>query len=120
MSQSKTHPQTERRTLVSSILNMIRDADRGQLMEDANEAVETIVEAINADYERSGEITIKLKLTTKNGVVQVLPSLDHKLSKPERNPTQLFIGEDGSLSRRDPRQPVMPTVVDADELNKRR
>lgn len=105
---------------MSSILNMIRDADRGQLMEDADIAVTDIVDAISSDYERTGEITIKLKLTTKNGVVQVLPSLDHKLSKPERNPTQLFIGEDGELSRRDPRQPTMPSVVDADEVNRRR
>jgi len=105
---------------MSSILNMIRDADRGQLMEDANVAVEDILDAITVDYERTGEITIKLKLSTKNGVVQILPTLDHKLSKPERNPTQMFLGEDGSLSRRDPRQPVMPSVVDADEVNRRR
>lgn len=105
---------------MSSILNMIREADRGQLMEDANVAIEDIIDAITADYERSGEVTIKIKLTTKNGVVQIMPSLDSKLSKPERNPTQMFIGEDGSLSRRDPRQPVMPSVVAADEMNRRR
>lgn len=105
---------------VSSILNIIREADRGQLMEDANIAIEDIMVALGDDYERSGEVTIKVKFTTKNGAVQIMPTLDHKLSKPERLPTIMFLDESGGLTRRDPRQPVMPTVVEADEMNRRR
>ena len=105
---------------MSSIQNIIRDADRGQLMEDADTAIQAILDALSLDYERTGEVTIKVKFTTKNGAVQILPSLDHKLSKPERLPTIMFLDQEGTLTRRDPRQPVMPSVVEADELNRRR
>lgn len=105
---------------MSSIQNIIAEADRGQLLIDADFAIEEILTALNEDYERSGEVTIKVKFKTKNGAIQILPELNHKLSKPERVVTLMFLTEGGELSRRDPRQPVMPTVTEADELNRRR
>lgn len=105
---------------MSSIQNIIAEADRGQLLTDADFAIEEILTALADDYERSGEVTIKIKFKTKNGAVQILPELGHKLSKPERVTTLMFLTEGGELSRRDPRQPVMPSVTEADELNRRR
>ncbi|WIY54125.1 hypothetical protein O9Z70_06285 [Devosia sp. YIM 151766] len=105
---------------MSSMQNIIAEADRGQLLTDADYAIEEILTALADDYERSGEITIKVKFKTKNGAVQILPELTHKLSKPERVTTLMFLTDNGELSRRDPRQPVMPSVADADELNRRR
>lgn len=105
---------------MSSIQNIIAEADRGQLLTDADYAIEEILTALSDDYERSGELTIKVKFKTKNGAVQILPELTHKLSKPERVTTLMFLTDGGELSRRDPRQPVMPSVSDADELNRRR
>lgn len=102
---------------MSSIHNIIADADRGQLRVDADFAIEEILTALNDDYERTGEVTIKVKFKTKNGVIQVLPELSHKLSKPERVVTLMFLTDDGELIRRDPRQPVMPSVVEADFKN---
>lgn len=105
---------------MSSIQNIIAEADRGQLLTDADYAIEEILTALADDYERSGELTIKVKFKTKNGAVQIMPELNHKLSKPERVTTLMFLTDGGELSRRDPRQPVMPSVADADELNRRR
>ena len=105
---------------MSSIQNIIAEADLGQLLTDADFAIEEILTALADDYERTGEVTIKIKFKTKNGAVQILPELNHKLSKPERVVTLMFLTDDGELSRRDPRQPVMPTVTEADELNRRR
>lgn len=105
---------------MSSIQNIIAEADRGQLLTDADFAIEEIMTALADDYERSGVITIKIKFKTKNGAVQIQPELEHKLSKPERVVTLMFLTGDGELSRRDPRQPAMPIVTEADELNRRR
>lgn len=102
---------------MSSIQNIIAEADRGQLRVDTDFAIEEILTALADDYERTGEVTIKVKFKTKNGVIQILPELSHKLSKPDRVVTFMFLTDDGDLSRRDPRQPVMPSVVDADFNN---
>lgn len=103
---------------MSSIQNIIAEADRGQLRMDADYAIEEILTALNDDAERKGEVTIKITFKTKNGVVQVKPSLGHKISEPARLVTTMFLTEDGELSRRDPRQPVMPEVVKADFENR--
>ncbi|MET3925571.1 HKD family nuclease [Devosia sp. 2618] len=105
---------------VSSLQNIIAEADRGQLLADAEDAIEEILTALSDEHDRTGEVTIKVKFKTKNGAVQIMPELAHKLSKPERLATVMFLSDDGELTRRDPRQPVMPSVVDADELNRRR
>lgn len=85
---------------MSSIQNIIAEADRGQLLTDADYAIEEILTALNDDYERTGEVTIKIKFKTKNGAVQILPALDHKLSKPERVVTLMFLTEGGDQFRR--------------------
>lgn len=119
MSMRKAAPgaQGKDRQTMSSIQNIIAEADRGQLRTDTDFAIEEILTALNDDYERTGEVTIKVKFATKNGVVQILPELSHKLSKPARVVTFMFLTDDGELSRRDPRQPVMPSVVEADFAN---
>ena len=90
------------------------------MLEDAEVAIEEILTALADEHDRTGEITVKIKFKTKNGAVQILPELAHKLSKPERLATVMFLNDDGELTRRDPRQPVHPSVVDADEINRRR
>jgi hypothetical protein len=102
---------------MSSIQNIIAEADRGQLLEDAEMAIQEILTALADEHDRTGEVTIKVKFKTKNGAVQIMPELQHKLSKPERLATVMFLNDDGELSRRDPRQPVMPSVVEADFAN---
>lgn len=109
-----------RRAGVSSLQNIIAEADRGQLLEDAEDAIEEILTALADEHDRTGEVTVKIKFKTKNGAVQILPELAHKLSKPERLATVMFLGDNGVLTRRDPRQPVHPSVSEADELNRRR
>lgn len=103
---------------MSSIQNIVAEADRGQLKLDADDAIEQILTAINDDPERKGEVTIKITFKTKNGVVQIKPSLTHKVSEAARLTTTMFLTEGGDLSRRDPRQPEMPSVVEADFTNR--
>lgn len=117
--QSSTATKT-RRAGVSSLQNIIAEADRGQLLDDAEMAIEEILTALSNEHDRTGELTIKVEFKTKNGAVQIMPELTHKLSKPERLATVMFLNDSGELSRRDPRQPVMSSVVDADEINRRR
>lgn len=105
---------------MSSLQNIIAEADRGQLLEDAEDAIEEILTALADEHDRTGEVTVKIKFKTKNGAVQIMPELAHKLSKPERLVTTMFLSDNGVLTRRDPRQPVHPSVAEADELNRRR
>jgi hypothetical protein len=119
--RTDSNPNTSiRRAGVSSLQNIIAEADRGQLLEDAEEAIEDILAALADEHDRTGEVTVKIKFKTKNGAVQIVPELAHKLSKPERLVTTMFLGDNGVLTRRDPRQPVHPSVAEADELNRRR
>jgi hypothetical protein len=105
---------------MSSLQNIIAEADRGQLLEDAEAAIEEILTALADEHDRTGEVTVKIKFKTKNGAVQIMPELVHKLSKPERLATVMFLGDNGVLTRRDPRQPLHPSVTEADELNRQR
>jgi hypothetical protein len=105
---------------MSSIQQMLAESDRGKLLDDAEYELATILAAIGSDFDRKGEISIKFKVTTKNGVIIINSSVTAKLSEPERLPTMMFLDDNGNLGRKDPRQPVMPSVVDADTLNNRR
>lgn len=106
-----------------NIVTLIRDLDRGRIIPEMNEAMSQIVEAIEeARGAGTGEITLKLKVKSKSeGVYTIIPTLTVK--KPERPRTEMLTFYDeqsGELIRRDPRQPDLPSVVLADELNNRR
>lgn len=105
------------------IIEIIRTADRGQLFEDMQKGVDAIVAAIEAARGAgTGELTLKLKIkSTSEGVYAITPDLSVKVPKPKRLDMLTFLDEaSGELVRRDPRQPDLPAVVAADELNRRR
>lgn len=105
---------------MKSAIQLIREADRGQLMTDFEEALEEIVEGIES-YGGTGEITIKLKLKKKGDAYLVASELRHNVPQPPRVEALFFFNVDErELTRKDPRQPVLPSVVHADELNRRR
>lgn len=86
----------------------------------AEDELANILSTIGSDFDRKGELTIKFKIATKNGVILINSSVKATLSEPERLPTQMFLDDEGNLGRRDPRQPPLPSFVDADVLNSRR
>lgn len=101
---------------------LLREADRGQLMVDLDEALADIANAIEKNGGGKGKISIDLTIEAKaEGAYQIASKLTVKIPQPPRLPALLFREEDsGEFTRRDPRQPVMPSVVDADFANGRR
>jgi hypothetical protein len=107
---------------MKSAIQLIRETDRGQLLRDFEGALEEIITDIeNHNGAGTGEITIKLTIKAKGDAYIVAGDLKHKVPKRQRVEALFFFdGEQGELTRKDPRQPDLPSVVDADELNRRR
>ena len=104
---------------MSNAIQIIRDADRGQVLQDLQRGLDEIVQAIEADRGQGvGEITLKLKIKSKSeGAYTIIPSLTIKVPQPARLETLAFLDNEGELQRYDPRQPVLPSVVEADFRN---
>ena len=95
----------------TSIVALIRDADRGRLLPDIQEGLNKIVDAIEAARGAGeGTITLKLKVKcTSEGVYDLVPELTVKVPVPKRQGMLTFLDDStGELIRRDPRQPDIP------------
>lgn len=62
--------------------------------------------------DKGGTITLKLALTAKAGGVIVLPKVTTVAPEGKEGGQFFFVAADGSLSRRDPNQPQLPTLED--------
>lgn len=102
---------------MKAAIQIIREADRGQLLDDLQKSLDDIVTAINS-HGGEGKIVITLKVKAKGDAFQVSSALDVKVPMPPRLDSIMFFDPDrGELTRADPRQPVMPSVVEADFRN---
>lgn len=102
---------------MKSFIQIIRQGDRGQLLQDCEKALEDIITAINS-YGGTGSITIKAKIKGKGDAFVVSTELKHEIPAPPRTDAMFFYDtEQGELTRRDPRQPDLPAVVEADFKN---
>lgn len=102
------------------IIQLLRDADRGRLIGDMQDGMSRIVDAIeNARGAGTGEITLKIKIKSKSeGAYTLTPSLSVKVPEAGRQDMITYLDESsGELMRRDPRQPDLPAVVEADFRN---
>ena len=105
---------------MKSILQILREADRKKLVDDAEGALEEIRAAID-QHGGSGEITIKLKVKKKGGAFIFGSELKFNVPQPPRVESIFFFDADeNEFSRKDPRQPEMPVVVEADFKNPRK
>ena len=97
---------------MKAAFQMTREADRGQLLIDAQTALDEIVQAIkDAHGVGKGKITLTFEITSEvPGAFTIDSKLNFKVPQPKRL---------GAHSRTDPRQPVLPSVVRADTLNRR-
>ncbi len=104
---------------MKAAIQIIREADRGELLTDFQQALDDIVNAIEAERGVGvGEITIKLKIKAKGDAYQVTSDLKVKVPERARLDTTMFFDADaGELTRKDPRQPDLPEVVAADFRN---
>jgi hypothetical protein len=107
---------------MKAAIELIREADRGKLLNDLQQGVDDIVSAIEENRGAgTGEITLKIKIKSKSeGAYTITHDLGIKVPKPARSDMLMFMGDDGELQRADPRQPTLPSVVSSDELNRRR
>lgn len=107
---------------MKSILEIIRKADRGQLLTDAEQHLSDIANAIEKHGGGTGEITVTIKVTAKaEGAYEFKTTMKAKIPEPDRLSVLLFRDEDsGEFQREDPRQPDFPIVHEADFANGRR
>lgn len=83
---------------------VLGDLESGRVFHDLNEALGLVVEGVKK-HRKVGEITLKIKLKPNGSTaVSVFVDVTHKVPKAERATTIMFIDEDGSLRREDPRQ----------------
>ncbi len=105
---------------MKSIFQVLKEADRGNLLPDAEAQLAAMVTAVN-EGGGAASMTIKLTVKRQGDAFLVASEVKSVLPKPRRIDALFFLDEDtGDLTRRDPRQPVLSSVVDADELNARR
>ena len=62
--------------------------------------------------DKPGSITLKLTFSAKGGGVIVAPQVATKAPEGKESGQFFFLASDGSLSRRDPNQPQLPTMED--------
>ena len=105
---------------MKSFIQIIREADRKKLVDDAEDALEQIRAAIDA-HGGSGEVTIKLKVKKKGDAFIFGSELKFNIPQPPRVESIFFFNDEaGEFSRKDPRQPDLPAVVEADFKNPRK
>lgn len=106
-----------------SIMEVLRRIDRGQFLSDLDQAIRDGALAIEENGGGKASLTIKINMASKakTDALQISGALDVKLPKRTRIDAIMFLDpETEEIGSMDKRQPVMPSVVDADELNERR
>ena len=92
------------------IRELIPQLDYGATEDELNDAILAVALAVQ-EQQKAGSITLTLKFDpVKNNPSQVEITEAIRVVTPQRGraSTTLFIQKDGTLSRRDPRQPELP------------
>lgn len=91
-------------------LKTVRELAFGQAVQDFDEALSELVERVN-EHQKPGTFQLTMKFEPKRG--QVIVEYDVKVKAPDKDrmATIMFVQDDGTLGRRDPRQPELPFVV---------
>lgn len=89
---------------------VLAELDRGDFVNDVENELSDIVEALEGNGKGVGELTLKIKIRAKDGMYFVEGEVAGKKPKPERKQS-LFFFDGGTLSRRNPAQPTLPHVV---------
>ena len=97
------------------ITDVLGDLDRGSVFKNLNEQLAAVVAGVKITG-KAGELSLKLKIKP-NGEhqVEITDEIKAKIPEPSRAKTLMFIAEDNSLIRTDPRQTTLPLKTVADE-----
>jgi hypothetical protein len=91
-----------------SITDVLGDLDRGRVFRALNSELAGLVAAVRATG-KAGELTLKLKIKPNgDNQVEITDEIKAKVPEPARPKTLMFIAEDNSLIRSDPRQAALP------------
>lgn len=92
-----------------TIVTVLSRADRGQLLDDANDMLAEITKAVR-DTGGKGKLTLTIEVKTikDTGALEVAVNAKRDLPLPARSSELYFADEDGRVSRKDPRQPDLP------------
>jgi len=96
----------------TDVLALLR---RGTLLEDAANDLAVLIAACE-ETGKPGTLTLAIKIEPQKNDPKALIITDKitlKEPKPEVAATIAFVGADGEITRRDPRQPELPVGVDA-------
>ena len=98
-----------------NFLGLIQSFRRGELLDDGNQKLNELVEAIRTTG-AGGDLTLKLKFKlNKAGQLEIQPELTIKKPTRALGMGIFFATDDGTLSRRDPHQMDIE-----DEIERRR
>jgi len=80
----------------------------GASVQEWDAAVDEIVAACR-QHQKDGELVLKFRFSPdKGGQILVLDSFKASIPEADRMKTIMYVQRDGSLGRRDPRQPELP------------
>lgn len=104
---------------MSSFIKTVSDLAWGEAVTDYDQALRDLVEAVK-EHQKPGTLQITLKFIPE-GNAQITIEDSYKVVRPDKDrmKTIMFVQRDGSLGKRDPRQPELPfrevpTNVDPD------
>lgn len=87
----------------------------GDLNDELDEKIAELIAECKATG-KTGELILKLKIKPgTSGQAEIFDTVDLKLPKPARETSILFINDDASLQREDPRQRTLEGVKDVTE-----
>lgn len=93
---------------MSGFIKLASELAYGASVQEWDEAVAEIVAGCRA-HQKDGELVLKLRFVPdKGGQILILDSFKASVPQADRMKTIMFVQRDGSLGRRDPRQPELP------------
>jgi len=114
-------PKTEDSMNAAEILN---DLDRGAVLADLSEEIDKGVAAVQRTRDQKATIVLTLEIApvavNEDGKVVQFGfngNVKGKLPRPKRNSALYYQGQDGTMQKRDPRQPELPVVGQSEEAS---
>ena len=98
----------------NAVVALLSGLRRGSFLEDAAEELEEVLAAVR-ESGKKGELTIRIafKPLTSGGALEITDTIAAKRPAPDVGTTLMYFTSEGGLSRRDPRQPELPGIVES-------
>ena len=104
--------EEQARNYAGEAIELLAQQRSGTLLAEVGEAASEIARLIRERGRGSGKVTvtIDLRAATKGAgkALSIAATVKTTMPRAEVEETLMYVGEDGKLSRRDPRQPELP------------